>query len=63
MERVLDVYRRPYNEDFPVVCMDESSRQLIESVQEEKMERGKEKRIDYEYIRHGVVNILWPANH
>jgi hypothetical protein len=23
MERVLDVYKRPYNADFPVVCMDE----------------------------------------
>jgi transposase len=58
MERVLDVYKFPYNEDFPVVCMDESPKQLIESVREEKMERGKEKRVDYEYIRHGVVNIF-----
>ena len=29
MERVLDVYRRPYDADFPVVCMDETPRQLI----------------------------------
>jgi transposase len=58
MEQVLDVYKRPYNEDFPVVCMDESPHQLIETVREEKMEQGKEKRIDYEYIRHGVVNIF-----
>jgi len=58
MERVLDVYKRPYDEDYPVVCMDESPKQLIETVQEEKMEPGKEKRIDYEYIRHGVVNIF-----
>jgi transposase len=58
MEVVLDVYKRPYNEDFPVVCMDESPRQLIETVREEKMEQGKEKRIDYEYIRQGVVNIF-----
>jgi hypothetical protein len=58
MERVLDVYKRPYNADFPVVCMDESPKQLIESVQEEKMEPGKEKRVDYEYIRHGVVNVF-----
>ena len=58
MEHVLDVYKRPYNEDFPVVCMDESPEQLIETVQEEKIEPGKEKRIDYEYIRHGVVNIF-----
>jgi hypothetical protein len=58
MERVLDIYKRPYDKDYPVVCMDESPKQLIESVQEEKPEPGKEKRIDYEYIRHGVVNIF-----
>lgn len=29
MERVLDVYRRPYNPAMPVVCMDETPRQLI----------------------------------
>jgi len=58
MEQVLDVYKRSYNEDFPVICMDESPEQLIETVREEKMEQGKEKRIDYEYIRHGVVNIF-----
>jgi transposase len=58
MELVLDVYKRPYDENFPVVCMDESPKQLIETVQEEKMEQGKEKRVDYEYIRHGVVNVF-----
>jgi len=58
MEQVLDVYKRPYDEDYPVVCMDESPKQLIETVREEKMEPGKDKRIDYEYIRHGVVNIF-----
>ena len=58
MEQTLDVYKRPYDEDFPVVCMDESPEQLIETVQEEKMEPGKDKRIDYEYIRHGVVNVF-----
>ena len=58
MEQVLDVYKRPYDADFPVVCMDESPKQLIEAVREEKMEQGKEKRIDYEYIRHGVANVF-----
>jgi len=58
MEQVLDVYKRPYDEDFPVVCMDESPVQLIETVGEEKMEPGKDKRVDYEYIRHGVVNVF-----
>jgi hypothetical protein len=32
MEQVLDVYKRPYDEAFPVVCMDESPEQLIETV-------------------------------
>jgi hypothetical protein len=58
MEQVPDVYKRPYREDFPVICMDESPEQLIETVQEEKMAPGKDKRIDYGYIRHGVVNIF-----
>ena len=58
MEQVLDVYKRPYNNEFPVVCMDESPKQLIETVREEKMEQGKDKRVDYEYIRHGVVNVF-----
>ena len=29
MEKVLDVYKRPYDESNPVVCMDESPKQLI----------------------------------
>ena len=58
MEQVLGVYKLPYDEAHPVVCMDESPKQLIETVREEKMEKGKEKRVDYEYVRHGVVNIF-----
>ena len=30
MERVLNVYKRPYDSKFPIVCMDESPKQLIE---------------------------------
>jgi hypothetical protein len=58
MEQVIDIYKRPYNEKYPVVCMDESPKQLVETIQEEKIEPGKDKRIDYEYIRHGVSNIF-----
>lgn len=59
MEQVLDVYKRPYNPKFPVVCMDESPKQLIEEGRVElKMKPGSEKKVDYEYIRHGVVNIF-----
>jgi transposase len=59
MEKVLDVYKRPYQVDYPVICMDESPKQLID-VQRESiaMRPGQESRVDYEYIRNGVVNIF-----
>ena len=59
MERVLDVYKKPYDSLFPVVCMDESPKQLIQECQPSKaMKPGQETRVDYEYVRHGVVNIF-----
>lgn len=58
MEQVLDIYKQPYNPKNPVVCMDESPKQLIEDIQYTQMTPGQEKRVDYEYIRHGVVNIF-----
>ena len=58
MERVLDVYKLPYDPDYPVVCMDESPKQLIEQVASTAMKPGQEARVDYEYIRHGMVNIF-----
>ena len=58
MENVLDVYKRPYSKDFPVVCMDESPKQLIgETRVTDKMKDGT-KLIDYEYSRKGVCNIF-----
>lgn len=59
MEQVLDVYKRPYNKDFPVVCMDESPKQLIkESRTSIAMKPGMDKKIDFEYERCGVANIF-----
>lgn len=59
MEQVLDVYKKPYNEEFPVVCMDESPKQLIgETRLPISMEPGKEKKVDFEYERKGVCNIF-----
>lgn len=59
MEEVLDVYKRPYDEQKPVVCMDESPKQLISEARTSiPMSKGKESRVDYEYIRHGMVNIF-----
>ena len=59
MENVLDVYKRPFSKDYPVVCMDESPKQLIKETRLPiKMEKGREKRVDYEYARCGVCNIF-----
>lgn len=58
MERILDIYKLPYDEDIPVVCMDESPKQLIEDIASTTMQKGQEARVDYEYIRHGMVNIF-----
>ncbi len=59
MEKVLDVYKRPYNKVFPVVCMDESPRQLIkETRQALPAKPGRLARHDYEYERCGVCNIF-----
>ena len=58
MEQVLDVYKLPYDEEHPVVCMDESPKQLIEQIASTDMRPGQDARVDYEYIRHGMVNIF-----
>ncbi len=60
MERVLDIYKRPYDADHPVVCMDESPKQLISEARPSiPMEPGRDARcVDYEYVRHGMVNIF-----
>jgi len=57
MEDVLRVYRMPYDGRFPVVCMDEASKQLIgESRAPLPARPGRAKREDYEYVRNGVCN-------
>jgi hypothetical protein len=59
MEDVLDVYHRPYDEDYPVVCMDEKPYQLLaECTTPIPMMPGKEKREDSEYIRKGHCSIF-----
>jgi hypothetical protein len=59
MEAVLDVYKRPYDADYPVVCMDESPKQLVDEMRQSlPMKRGQEARVDYEYVRNGVINIF-----
>ena len=59
MELVLDVYKRHYSKDNPVLCMDESPRQLIRETRIPiKMEPGSIKKYDYEYQRCGTCNIF-----
>jgi len=59
MEMVLDVYKRPYDAQYPVVCMDESPKQLIaETKVTIPAAPGRPYRSDYEYRRCGVCNIF-----
>ena len=59
MEKVLDVYKRPFDPLHPVVCMDESPKQLIgETRQPIPASPGQPVRHDYEYCRRGVCNIF-----
>lgn len=57
MEDVLDVYERPYDPICPVVCLDETNRQLIEQ-RSHPLKPGQPERVDYEYRRHGVVDLF-----
>ena len=53
------MYHRPYDEKYPVVCFDEKSKQLIEDARTPiKAKSGKVAKYDYEYIRHGTVNLF-----
>lgn len=59
MEDVLEVYHLPYDPKYPVVCMDESSKQLISEVSAPiPCKPGQPARIDDEYVRKGVVQIF-----
>ncbi len=59
MEDVLEVYHLPYDPDYPVVCMDESGKQLIGEVREPvPCAPGRPARMDDEYVRNGVAEIF-----
>ena len=59
MEDVLEVYKRPYDENHPVVCMDETSKQQIKEIRTPiPAEPGEVERYDTEYERNGVSNIF-----
>lgn len=57
MEDVLDVYQCPYDLRRPVVCIDETNKQLIK---EERLpcKPGSPEKVDSVYIRNGVANVF-----
>ena len=55
----MEVYHLPYDPAHPVVCMDESSKQLVGEVYEPiPCKPGQPKRLDAEYVRNGVAEIF-----
>lgn len=59
MEDVLEVYHRPYDPDYPVICMDESNKQLVaDIISPIPCAPGQPKKIDHEYVRKGVADIF-----
>ena len=57
MEDVLDVYQRPYDRLNPVVCIDETNKQLVIETRI-PAEPGQPEKVDYEYERNGVANVF-----
>jgi hypothetical protein len=59
MEQVLETYKKQYDPSKPLVCMDETSKQLVrETHQPIAPEAGQPLRYDYEYERNGVANLF-----
>ena len=59
MENVLEVYKRPADPLYPVVCMDESSVQCIKQIRAPIAAKpGQTERYDVEYERNGVAHLM-----
>lgn len=60
MEDVLDVYEKPYNQDFPVICLDEKPVPLMANKNDPLPPRGPGETMlkDYEYVRGGSANVF-----
>lgn len=59
MEDVLALYKKPYDEKHPVVCMDELNKQMKQSkVADIPLKRGRSTRIETRYERNGTCNIF-----
>jgi len=61
MEQVLDKYAQPYDKDQPVVCLDESPKQLVSEVRKSFTDSKGVMHTDYEYKREGVVDMYMIA--
>ena len=57
MEQVLEVYKRPYNPLYPVVCLDETTKQLVKQIRTPIRKANAEQLYDYEYERNGVAHL------
>lgn len=59
MEDILDIYKLPHDENKPLVCMDETSKQQVKEVRNPiPMQTGKPERFDTEYERNGVSSVF-----
>ena len=59
MEDILDIYKKPYDVDFPVICMDEKPYQLLGQVRQPiAIKPGKPYQEDNEYKRNGTCSIF-----
>ena len=59
MEDVLDLYAEPYDPKRPVVCFDETSKQLVSEKRSPiPAKAGRQERFDYEYQRNGTRNLF-----
>lgn len=59
MEDVLAVYQLPHDPRFPVVCMDESNKQLVGEVRAPiATAPGHGRILDHEYVRHGIATLF-----
>ena len=57
MEDVLEVYQRPYDPLYPVVCIDETNKPLIEETRI-PCEPGHPEKVDSVYVRNGVADVF-----
>lgn len=59
MEDILDLYQQPFDEAYPVICMDEKPYQLLDETRAPiSMKPGKPEKQDCEYKRNGICSIF-----